>query len=127
MRAWLYCRVTNGWDADSRDNLELQKAELERFCAEHNLTVAGATLVTGSGKDELRELIHSAIEQNTFDVLAAVSISRLGGDIRRVLQVGQNLSQYGKGLYLVKDNICTVPNMLTERTSENVEMGGQSL
>ena len=39
MRAWLYCRVTNGWDADSRDHLALQKAELERFCAEHDLTV----------------------------------------------------------------------------------------
>lgn len=127
MRAWLYCRVANGWDSDASDHLALQKTELERFCAEHDLTVAGATLVTGSGKDELRELVHSAIEQNTFDVLAAVSISRLGGDIRRVLQVGQDLSHYDKGLYLVKDNICTVPNMLTQRTSENVEMGGQSL
>lgn len=127
MRAWLYCRVANGWDSDASDYLALQKAELERFCAEHGLTVTGTTLVTGSGRDELRELVHSAIEQNTFDVLAAVSISRLGGDIRRVLQVGQDLSQYGKGLYLVKDNICTVPNMLTQRTSENVEMGGLSL
>ena len=61
MRAWLFCRVTNGWDADSRDHLALQKAELERFCAEQGLTVVGATMVTGSGKNELQELVHSGV------------------------------------------------------------------
>lgn len=81
MRAWLYCRVANGWDADASDHLALQKTELERFCVEHNMTVAGTTMVTGSGRDELRELVHNAVELDTFDVLAAVSISRAGGDL----------------------------------------------
>ena len=127
MRAWLYCRVANGWDSDASDYLALQKAELERFCAEHDLTVAGATLVTGSGKDELRELVHSAIEQDSFDVLLTVSTSRLSRDIRTALHVSRELFQCGKGLCLVKENICTLPGVLAEQSSDTVEMGGLSL
>lgn len=78
MRAWLYCRVANGWDSDASDHLALQKTELERYCQEHGMTIVGTTTVTGSGKDELGELVHSAAEQDAFDVLAAVSISRIG-------------------------------------------------
>lgn len=115
MRAWLYCRVANGWDTDASDHLALQKKELERFCAEHNLSVAGTTMVTGNGKEELLELVHNAVEQNTFDVLAAVSISRFGGDILRILQMSQELSQCGKGLYFVKENICTLSDTLVEQ------------
>lgn len=127
MRAWLYCRVANGWSADASDHLALQKTELERFCAEHDLTIVGTTLVTGNGRDELLELAHNAVEQDTFDVLAAVSISRFGGDIRGILQIGQELSQCGKGLCLVKENICTLPDVLAEQTINNTEMGGQML
>ena len=43
MRAWLYCRVANGWDADASDHLALQKTELERFCAEHNISAGYST------------------------------------------------------------------------------------
>ncbi len=127
MRAWLYCRVANGWDADASDHLALQKMELERFCAEHGLTVAGTTMVTGSGRDELLELVHNAVEQDTFDVLAAVSVSRFGGDIRWVLQRGQELSLCGKGLCFVKENICTLPDVLSEQATDNIEMEGQTL
>lgn len=127
MRAWLYCRVANGWDADASDHLALQKTELERFCAEHNMTVAGTTMVTGSGRDELRELVHKAVEQDAFDVLAAVSISRIGRDILGVLQIGQELSQCGKGLCLVKEDICTLTDALVEHSDDTLEMGGQTL
>ena len=119
--------MANGWDADASDHLALQKKELERFCAEHGLTVAGATMVTGNGRDELLELAHNAVEQDTFDVLAAVSISRFGGDIRGILQIGQELSQCGKGLCLVRENICTLPDVLAEQAADNIEMGGQML
>ena len=127
MRAWLYCRVANGWDADARDHLELQKTELERFCAEHSLTVVGTTMVTGNGRDELLELVNNAVEQDTFDVLAAVSISRIGRDILGVLQIGQELSQCGKGLCLVKEDICTLTDALMEHSDDTFEMGGQTL
>lgn len=127
MRAWLYCRAANGWDADASDHLALQKAELERFCAEHNMTVVGTTMVTGSGRDELLELVHNAVEQDTFDVLAAVSISRFGGDIRGIFQMGQELSQCGKGLCLVKEHICTLPDMLADQATDKTELGGQKL
>lgn len=70
LRAWLYCRAANGWDTDASDHLALQKTELERFCAEHGLTIVGTTMVTGNGRDELREPVHNAVEQDTFDVLA---------------------------------------------------------
>lgn len=127
MRAWLYCRVVNGWDSDASDHLALQNKELERFCAEHGLTVAGTTMVTGSGRDELLELVRNAVEQDTFDVLAAVSISRFGGDIRGTLQMGRELSQCGKGLCCVKEGICTLPGLLAEHTADTFEMGGQTL
>ena len=107
--------------------MALQKKELERFCAEHGLTVAGATMVTGNGRDELLELAHNAVEQDTFDVLAAVSISRFGGDIRGILQMGQELSQCGKGLCLVKEDICTLTDALVEHSDDTLEMGGQTL
>ena len=73
-RAWLYCRVGNGWDADATDYLNLQKTQLEQFCQEHGLTIAGSAIVTGNGKREIRELVQSGIERNSFDVLAVLSI-----------------------------------------------------
>ncbi len=126
MRAWLYCRVANGWDADASDHLALQNKELERFCAEHNMTVAGTTMVTGNGRDELLELVRNAVEQDTFDVLAAVSISRFCGGFRGTLQMGQELSLCGKGMVCVKESICTLPGLLVEHT-DTFEMGGQML
>lgn len=130
MRAWLFCRVANGWDADARDHLALQKAELERFCKEHDLTVAGATMVTGNGRDELKKIVSTGIEQDSYDVLAAVSASRLGRDILGLLQIGEILTQHGKGLCLVKDGLSTHPNLILESTTEpedSPEMGGQAL
>lgn len=130
MRAWLYCRVTNGWDADSRDHLALQKTELERFCAEHDLTVAGVTMVTGSGIKELHELIHSGIEQDAYDVLVGVSATRFGGDILGLLQTGKALAEQGKGICMVRENISTHPDIVLQSVSEpseSQEMGGVSL
>ena len=84
-------------------------------------------MVTGNGRDELLELAHNAVEQDTFDVLAAVSISRFGGDIRGILQMGQELSQCGKGLCLVEEDICTLTDALVEHSDDTLEMGGQTL
>lgn len=130
MRAWLFCRVTNGWDADSRDHLTLQKAELERFCAEQGLTVAGATMVTGSGKKELQELVHSGVEQDAYDVLVGISATRFGGDILSLLQTGKALTEQGKGICMVRENISTHPDIVLQSVSETLEsqeMGGLSL
>lgn len=127
MRAWLYCRVANGWDSDASDHLALQKAELERFCAEHNLTIAGTSMTVGNGENELETLVQNGIEQDSFDVLLTVSASRLSRDIRTALHVSRELFQYGKGLCLVKENICTLPGVLTEQPTDTVEMGGLSL
>lgn len=130
MRAWLYCRVANGWDADARDYLALQKAELERFCKEHDLTVAGTTMVTGNGRDELQELVHSGIEQDAFDVLVGISATRFGQDILSLLQLGKLLTEEGKGICMVRENISTHPNIVLksgDETLELQEMGGLSL
>ena len=130
MRAWLYCRVTNGWDVDSKDHLALQKAELERFCAEHDMTVAGATIVTGSGKKELQELVHSGIEQDAFDVLVGISATRFSGDILSLLQTGKALTERGKGICMVRENISTHPDIDLQSVSEPLEsqeIGGLSL
>ena len=130
MRAWLYCRVTNGWDADSRDHLALQKAELERFCAEQGLTVAGATMVTGSVKKELQELVYSGVEQDAYDVLVGISATRFGGDILSLLQTGKALTEQGKGICMVRENISTHPDIVLQNASETLEsqeIGGLSL
>lgn len=102
MRAWLYCRVANGWDSDASDHLALQKTELET-------------------------LVQNGIAQDSFDVLLTVSASRLSRDIRTALHVSRELFQCGKGLCLVKENICTLPGVLTEQPTDTVEMGGLSL
>jgi DNA invertase Pin-like site-specific DNA recombinase len=130
MRAWLYCRVANGWDSDSSDHLALQKTELERYCQEHDMAIVGTTTVTGSGKDELWELVHSAAEQDAFDVLAAVSISRVGGDLLAIRDLCQVLNKSGKGMCFVRDNLCVPSDLLTEQAQHfdtSSEMGGQSL
>lgn len=130
MRAWLFCRVANGWDADAHDYLAMQKAELERFCKEHDLSVAGATMVTGNGRDELEKLVDTGIERDSYDVLAAVSASRFGQDILGLRQIGEMLTQHGKGLCLVKDGLSTHPSLILESIAEpedSPEMGGQSL
>lgn len=87
MRAWLYCRVANGWDSDASDHLALQKTELEHFCTEHNLTIVGTSMTTGSGENELETLVQNGIAQDSFDVLLTVSASRLSRDIRTALSV----------------------------------------
>ena len=46
-RAWLYCRVADDWSEETQNILEMQKAELERFCAEHDLVITGTSMVTG--------------------------------------------------------------------------------
>lgn len=130
MRAWLFCRVTNGWDADSRDHLALQKAELERFCAEQGLTVVGATMVTGSGKNELQELVHSGVEQDAYDVLVGISATRFGGDILSLLQTGKALTEQGKRICMVRENISTHPDIVLQNANETLEsqeIGGLSL
>lgn len=130
MRAWLYCRVTNGWDADSKDHLALQKAELERFCAEHDFTVAGTTMDTGSGKKELQELVHSGVEQDAYDVLVGISAARFGGDTLSLLQMGKALTEQDKGICVVRENISTHPDIVLQNASETLEsqeMGGQTL
>ena len=100
MRAWLYCRVANGWDSDASDHLALQKTELEHFCTEHDLTIVGTSMTTGSGENELKTLVQNGIEQDSFDVLLTVSTSRLSRDIRTALHVSRELFQCGKGLCL---------------------------
>lgn len=125
-----FCRVTNGWDADSRDHLALQKAELERFCAEQGLTVVGATMVTGSGKNELQELVHSGVEQDAYDVLVGISATRFGGDILSLLQTGKALTEQGKRICMVRENISTHPDIVLQNASETLEsqeIGGLSL
>ena len=72
------------------------------------MTVAGATMVTGSGKKELQELVHSGIEQDAFDVLVGISATRFGGDILSLLQTGKALAEQGKGICIVKENISKI-------------------
>ena len=130
MRAWLFCRVANGWDADANDYLAMQKAELERFCKEHDLSVAGTTMVTGNGRDELEKLVDTGIERDSYDVLAAVSASRFGGDILSLLQTGKALTEQGKGICMVRENISTHPDIVLQNASETLEsqeIGGLSL
>ncbi|WP_217957898.1 recombinase family protein [Acutalibacter muris] len=130
MRAWLFCRVANGWDSDARDYLALQKAELEHFCNEHDLTVVGTTDTTGNGKDELKALVRNGIEQDSFDVLVAISASRFGRDVFEILQHCQELGDNGKGMCFVKESLCTLPGVITEQSTDTAdlhEMGGQSL
>jgi len=127
MRAWLYCRVANGCDSDASDHLALQKTELEHFCTEHDLTIVGTSMTTGSGENELKTLVQNGIAQDSFDVLLTVSASRLSRDIRTALHVSRELFQCGKGLCLVKENICTLPGVLAEQSTDTVEMGGLSL
>ncbi len=129
-RAWLYCRVGNGWDADATDYLNLQKTQLEQFCQEHGLTIAGSAIVTGNGKREIRELVQSGIERNSFDVLAVLSISRIGLDILGVAQLAETLSEHDKGFCFVKEELCTLPGLIPEYTPDPdsfYEMGGQTL
>ena len=52
-----------------------------------------------------------------------IRVSRFGGNIRDVLSTGRELSQCGKGLYFVKENICTLSDALVEQASDNVEIG----
>ena len=40
-----------------------------------------------------------------------------------MLSTGRELSQCGKGLYFVKENICTLSDALVEQASDNVEIG----
>ena len=83
-------------------------------------------MTTGSGENELKTLMQNNIAQDSFDLLT-VSASRLSRDIRTALHVSRELFQCGKGLCLVKENICTLPGVLTEQTTDTVEMGGLSL
>ena len=130
-RAWLYCRVANGLDENTSVFLEGQKLRLERFCAEHDMMIAGTSLVTGNGADELRELLRCGIEDDSFDVIVTVSTSRLARATPDLFQIVNDLKQHGKGLCAVKDDIILMPDFSLDKDHQHdegtIEMGGQSL
>lgn len=130
-RAWLFCRVADGQGPDSQRTLEMQKAQLEQFCAEHDLAIAGTSMVTGKGVTELRELAHSGIEQDSFDMIVGTSASRFGRDTFEILKVLNDLAMYGKGLCMVQEGITNMPGFSLEKDGqhddESIELGGQSL
>lgn len=101
-RAWLYCRVADDWSEETQNILEMQKAGLERFCAEHDLAITGTSMVTGKGVDELRELFQHGIEQDIFDLVVTLSVSRLARDTREIIKTVDGLTQHGKGYCMVK-------------------------
>lgn len=98
-RAWLYCWVADDWSEETQNILEMQKAELERFCAEHDLAITGTSMVTGKGVDELRELFQHGIEQGTFDLVVTLSVSRLARDTREIIKTVDNLTQHSEQPY----------------------------
>ena len=92
------------------------------YCAEQGLQVVGTTAAMGTGKAELDKLVDEGITQDSFDFLVSPSISRLGRNIMDVLSTAHRLEEYGIGLCLVQEGICTLP------VHENdMEMGGMAL
>lgn len=130
-RAWLYCRVADDWSEETQNILEMQKAELERFCAEHDLAITGTSMVTGKGVDELRELFQHGIEQGTFDLVVTLSVSRLARDTREIIKTVDDLTQHGKGYCMVKEKIMYMPDLSIEsdgqQENDSVGLGGLTL
>ena len=98
-RAWLYCRVADDWSEETQNIPEMQKAELERFCTEHDLAITGTSMVTGKGVDELREFFQHGIEQGTFDLVVSHSVSRLARDTHEIIKTVDNLTQHSEQPY----------------------------
>ena len=130
-RAWLYCRVADDWSEETQNILEMQKAELERFCAEHDLAITRTSMVTGKGVDELRELFQHGIEQGTFDLVVTLSVSRLARDTREIIKTVDDLTQHGKGYCMVKEKTMYMPDLSIEsdgqQENDSVGLGGLTL
>lgn len=107
-RAWLYCRVENGWDWDSYEFMELQKDSLKQFCQEHDLEVSGTTTAIGNTISELEQVVNCGIAQDTFDVLVVTSSILIGRSLTDLFRITEQLAAPGKGLCMVQDNISTI-------------------
>lgn len=107
-RAWLYCRVENGWDLDSYEFMELQKDSLKQFCQEHALEVSGTTTAVGNTISELEQVVNRGIAQDTFDVLVVTSSIRIGRGLTDLFRITEQLAAHRKGLCMVQDNISTI-------------------
>lgn len=94
-RAYLYTRVNDS--AECGSFLDLQRRELERYCAEKGYEISGFIGFIGTaaqGKEEVDRLLERAREQHDFDVILTLKFSRLAikyEDIVKYLNAFQKL------------------------------------
>lgn len=124
-RAWLYCRIGDGHEHETKELLDKQEQRLLDYCAQQGLQVAGCTKTVGSSKGELEKLASLGLEQDGFDFLVTVSASRLSRDTMHLLTHAQKLADNGVGICLVNEGICTLPVQGQEQDN-GMKMGGQA-
>lgn len=122
-RAWLYCRIGDGYGHQAKELLDKQEQRLLDYCAQQGLQVSGCTKTVGSSKGELETLASQGLEQDAFDFLVTVSASRLTRDVMNLLTHAQKLADNGMGICIVNDDICTLPVQQADQDS-GMEMGG---
>lgn len=94
-RAYLYTRVNDCTECGSF--LDLQRRELERYCAEKGYEISGFTGFIGTvaqGKEEVERLLERARAQHDFDIVLMIKYSRLAmkyEDLVRCLNAFQEL------------------------------------
>jgi len=91
-RVWIYCRCAN--DDGDMSSLKMQKESLRKYAEKKCLTVVGITTEIGSGcnfeRNGLAE-IEIAAAKGEYEILLIKSISRLGRDFFKTIQLIEKL------------------------------------
>ena len=110
-RAALYARVSTEEQANAGQSLEAQMESLRRFCAAHDLEIAGEYIDDGyTGRNTNRAAyrhMFSAEERKKWDVLIVLKMDRIHRNSRNFMDMMDDLNKNGQGFVSTYDKIDT--------------------
>jgi site-specific DNA recombinase len=110
-RAALYARVSTEEQANAGQSLEAQMDSLRRFCAAHDLEIAGEYIDDGyTGRNTNRAAyrrMFSAEERKKWDVLVVLKMDRIHRNSRNFMDMMDDLNKNKQGFVSTYDKIDT--------------------
>ncbi len=110
-RVVTYCRVSTAEQASEGTSLEFQDSQLQAYCQLQNWTLVNFYVDPGfSGKDSKRPGLERMLcdaKIGLFDKVVIYKLDRLARNLRLLLEIEQQLRNYGVSLISMKESVDT--------------------
>lgn len=109
MKAIGYVRVSTKMQVDKNNSIGMQKRKIASYCKTHDLDLVEITEDLGvsgmkSDRQGFKSLISKVIREE-IDVVVVWSLSRLGRNLKEMLEVVENFKRWGISLRTIKENL----------------------